>query len=158
MQRWVEISFDCLPLRSIGRLDIPLDASPKYQAQCERIKAAMEKHGNLNTFYLYNSQCVFHLTNHPQLGMLHFSFEGTVLTDADDLRTQASDLQVELRKETCDWLIEPVVQWFHESVSHAVRAEFNRYIEAGDLYLAKERAEKLRAQADAQGGFVGMYL
>ncbi len=158
MQRWVEITFDCLPLRSIGRLDIPLDASPKYQAQCERIKTAMEKHGNLNTFYLYNAQCVFHLTNDPQLGMLQFSFEGTVLTDADDLRTQASDLQVELRKETCDWLIEPVVQWFHESVSHAVRAEFNRYIEAGDLNLAKERAEKLRAQADAQGGFLGMYL
>ena len=25
----VQISFDCLPLRSIGRLDIPLDASPE---------------------------------------------------------------------------------------------------------------------------------
>ena len=29
MDRWVEISFDCLPLRSVGRLDIPMDASPK---------------------------------------------------------------------------------------------------------------------------------
>jgi hypothetical protein len=65
---------------------------------------------------------------------------------------------VELRKETCDWLIEPVVKWFHESVSHAVQAEFDRYIEAGDLDRAKERMERLRAQADAQGGFVGMYL
>ena len=43
MQRWVEVSFDCLPLRSIARLDIPIDASPKYRARCERIKAAMEE-------------------------------------------------------------------------------------------------------------------
>ena len=158
MQRWVEITFDCLPLRSIGRLDIPLDASPKYQAMCQRIKKAMERHGSLNAYYLYNAECVFHLTNDEQLGMLHFKFEGTLLTDTEDLRTKSSDLTVELRKETCDWLIEPVVQWFHESVSHAVRAEFNRYIEAGDLDRAKERMEKLRAQADAQGGFLGMYL
>lgn len=158
MQRWVEITFDCLPLRSIGRLDVPLDASPKYQALCHRIKAAMEKHGSLNAYYLYNAQCVFHLTNNAQLGMLQFTFEGTVLTDAEDLHAKSSDLSVELQKETCDWLIEPVVRWFHESVSHAVRAEFDRYIEAGDLDRAKERMEKLRAQADASGGYVGMYL
>jgi hypothetical protein len=158
MHRWVEISFDCLPLRSIGRVDVPLDASPKYQSLCERIKAAMEKHGTLNSYYLYNAECVFHLTNHPQQGMLQFRFEGTLLTDTDDRHAKASDLTVELRKETCDWLIEPVVQWFHESVSHAVRSEFDRYIEAGDLERAKERLEKLRAQADAQGGYLGMYL
>jgi hypothetical protein len=29
--RYVEIVFDCLPLRSVGRLDIPIDASPKYR-------------------------------------------------------------------------------------------------------------------------------
>jgi hypothetical protein len=158
MQRWVEITFDCLPLRSIGRLDIPLDASPKYQALCERIKAAMEKHGSLNAYYLYNAECVFHLTNHEQIGMLQFRFEGTVLTDADDLHAKSTDLAVELRRETCDWLIEPVVKWFHESVSHAVRCEFERYIEAGDLERAKQRMEQLRAQADAQGGYLGMYL
>ena len=100
MQRWVEISFDCLPLRSIGRLDVPLDASPKYQALCHRIKTAMEKHGSLNAYYLYNARCVFHLTNHSQLGMLQFSFEGTVLTDAEDLHAKSSDLMVELQKET----------------------------------------------------------
>ena len=90
--------------------------------------------------------------------MLQFTFEGTLLTDAEDLHAKSSDLAVKLQKETCDWLVEPVVQWFHESVSHAVRAEFNRYIEAGDLDRAKERMEKLRAQADASGGYVGMYL
>ena len=43
MDQWVEIRFDCLPLRSVTRLDIPLDASPKYQAFCHRVKAAIEK-------------------------------------------------------------------------------------------------------------------
>ena len=37
MNRWVEIAFDCLPLRTITRLDIPIDASPAYQQRCERI-------------------------------------------------------------------------------------------------------------------------
>jgi hypothetical protein len=158
MERWVEISFDCLPLRSIGRLDIPLDASPKFREQCERIKQATEKHGTLNTYYLRNAECVFHLTNDPQRGMLQFTFEGTLLTDPEDLKTKGSDLLVSLRRETCDWLREPVVTWFHESVTHAVETEFNRYIVAGDLEKTKLRMEKLKAQADAQGGFLGMYL
>ncbi len=51
----VEIAFDCLPLRSVGRLDIPLDASPDFRSRCERIKAAMEKHGTHNSYYLYNA-------------------------------------------------------------------------------------------------------
>ena len=55
MDRWVEISFDCLPLRGIGRLDIPMDASPKYQQRCERIKDAMERHGSFNSYFLYNA-------------------------------------------------------------------------------------------------------
>ena len=45
--RYVDIVFDCLPLRSIGRMDIPLDASPKYRARCERIKHALAVHGEL---------------------------------------------------------------------------------------------------------------
>ena len=76
MDRWVEISFDCLPLRSVGRLDIPIDASPKYRQRCERIKRALEKHGSHNTYYLYNAECRFHLTNDPALGMATFRFEG----------------------------------------------------------------------------------
>ena len=42
MNRYVEISFDCLPLRSVGRLDIPMDASPKYRERCERINAPLK--------------------------------------------------------------------------------------------------------------------
>lgn len=156
--RWVEISFDCLPLRTVGRLDIPLDASPKFRQRCERVKAAMEKHGSFNSYFLYGASCKFHLTNHPVNGMLEFKFEGTVLTDPTDTRTDRTDLTVELVKETCDWLTAPIVNWFQESVAHAVRVEFDRYIEAGDLQKTKERIAQLQAQTDQGGGYVGMYL
>lgn len=158
MERYVEIGFDCLPLRTIGRFDVPLDASPKYRALCERIKAAIEKHGSHNSYFLYNAHCRYRLANHPTLGMIEFKFEGTVLTDPSDLKTVSSDLTVTLDRETCDWLTEPIVQWFHETVTHSVRFEFDRYIEAGDLEQAKQRMEKMRAAADQSGGYVGMYL
>lgn len=158
MERWVEINFDCLPLRTIGRMDIPLDASPKYRALCERIKVAIEKHGSHNAYFLYNALCRYRLLNHPQLGMIEFRFTGTVLTDADDLRTKTSDLEIELVRETIDWLTEPVVKWFTETVHRSVEAEFDRYIVAGDLDQAKARMEKIRQAADQSGGYMGMYL
>jgi len=158
MNRYVDITFDCLPLRTISRVDIPIDASPKYRARCERILKAMEAHGTFNTYYLYNARCIYHLTNHPEQGMLEFAFEGTVMTDASDRVTERSDLQVELIRETCDWLTEPIVAWFTESVRRAVQAEFDRYIAAGDLEQAVRRIERLQKESDQQGGFVGMYL
>lgn len=158
MKQWVEIAFDCMPLRSIGRLDIPLDASPKFRQRCLRIKEALERHGTLNSYYLYNAKCLFRVTNHDELGMIEFRFEGTLLTDSDDCHSKSCDLQVELVRETCDWLTEPVVQWFKETVPHAVLAEFDRYIAAGDLEQTKQRLEKIRAASDESGGFVGMYL
>lgn len=158
MSRWVEISFDCLPLRTINRLDIPLDASPKYRALCERIKQAIEKHGQHNTYYLYNAKCIYHLANHAELGMLEFRFEGVVLTDAVDASTERCDLTAELVRETCDWLAEPIVAWFKETVSHSVAVEFNRYIDAGDLAEAKKRIEAIQSASDDASGFVGMYL
>jgi len=158
MNRWVEIAFDCLPLRSVGRMDIPLDASPKFRERCLRIKAALEKHGAFNTYYLYNATCKFHLTNREERGMIEFRFDGTAITDPTDLRTDRCDLGVELVRETCDWLTAPIVEWFQQSVSHAVRVEFDRYIEAGDLAKAKERMQKLQAEIEKSGGHVGMYL
>lgn len=159
MSRFVEISFDCLPLRSVTRLDIPIDASPRYRARCERIKAAIERHGSHNSYFLYDANCVFHLTNQPDLGTLEFSFEGTVLTDpANDRESVLADLEVTLVRETCDWLTEPVVAWFKETVSQAVLVEFNRYIEAGDLAQTLKRIAALQAKADQSGGYVGMYL
>jgi hypothetical protein len=158
MKQFVEIEFDCLPLRSVGRLDIPLDASPKHRQRCEQIKHALEAHGSHNTYYLYNARCTFHLTNEPDFGMLQYTFEGTVMTDDTDQKTQRCDLQVELVRETCDWLTEPVSKWMADTVSRAVLVEFDRYIAAGDLAQTVERIAKLQAQSDAREGFVGMYL
>jgi hypothetical protein len=158
LQRYVEITFDCLPLRSISRLDIPIDASPRYRQRCENIKAAIERHGSHNSYYLYNAQCVFHLTNDAELGMLDFRFEGTVLTDPTDQKTIYADLQTRLDRETCDWLTEPVVAWFKDTVPRAIMAEFDRYIAAGDLEQAKKRAAAIQAKADQSGGYMGMYL
>lgn len=158
MEARVHISFDCIPLRSVTRFDAPLDASPGFKALCERVKHAAERHGLHNTYYLHNAKCVYHLTNDPEIGMVEFAFEGTVLTDAEDLKTLHCDLQVELRRETCEWLTEPVVSWFRETVEQAVRVEFDRYIAAGDLRQTIERIERTEAQIDSQGGFLGMGL
>jgi len=158
MNRWVEIEFDCLPLRMVGRWDVPLDASPKYRAFCERIKQAIAKHGSHNSYYLYNARCVYHLANHDELGMIEFRFEGVALTDAADARTETCDLSVELLRENCDWLTEPVVNWFAETVPRSVCIEFDRFINAGDLEQTKKRIEQLQATSDDAGGYLGMYL
>ena len=158
MSQHVDIRFDCLPLRSVTRLDIPIDASPVYRARCERIKEALEKHGSHNTYFLYNAQCAFHLTNQSDFGMVQYSFEGTVITDPSDEHTIHCDLHVELVRETCDWLTEPVSTWLAATVSKAVQVEFDRYIAAGDLAQTIQRIRKLQAETDERGGYVGMYL
>jgi len=158
MERWVEVTFDCLPLRSIGRFEIPIDASPKYKAHCQRVKAALDKHGSHNAYYLHNARCTYHLANSDALGAVHFRFTGTVLTDSEDCRAARCDLDVELVGETCDWLTEPAVRWFTQTVPKTVAVEFDRYIEAGDLKRTIERIEKIQAESDQAGGYVGMYL
>jgi len=158
MNRWVDISFDCLPLRSVTRLDIPLDASPKFRAKCERIKQAIETHGTHNTYYLHQAHCAFHLTNDPNVGMVRFFFEGTIFTDHTDARAEHAHLTVTLDGETCEWLTPSDLEFLSRSVTPAVLVEFNRYIAAGDLEQTKKRLELLQAQTEESGGFVGMYL
>ncbi len=158
MNQFVQIEFDCLPLRSLPRLDAPPDAPPEQEALALSVRQAVRKHGAHNTFYLYNARCVFHLTNDPNVGMLEFAFQGTVLTDADDRRAQSCDLEVELARDVCDWITAPVVEWFRETVSRAVQVEFDRYIAAGDLQKTVERMERLAEATDSSGGFVGMGL
>jgi hypothetical protein len=159
MSSFVEISFDCLPLRSVPRLDVPLDdAEADVVEFAKRLRQAVVKHGQFNTYYLYDARCVFHLTNDETIGMVGFRFEGTVLTDGDDQKTLTSDLVVELAGEVCDWLTAGAVAWLQETVSHAVRIEFDRYIHAGDLKRTIERLEKFRAESDAHGGYLGMGL
>lgn len=158
MAEAVNISFDCIPLRSVRSREIPEDASPKYRARCERVVAAMDTHGVHNTYYLHNGTCVFRLTNSATLGMLEFSFEGTVFTDAKDLKTVRSDLSIEIAKETCPWLTEPVVQWFVRTVEQAVIVEFDRFITAGDLERSIQRHDQIEADSDQHSGYIGMYL
>jgi len=155
---WVEIEFDCLPLRTVTRLDVPVDASPAYEQFVLRVKSAIEKHGTHNSFYLYSASCTFHLTNDPQNGMVRYSVEGVVLTDDTDQKSRACDFSIRLDGETCSWLTEPIVEFLAESVKHAMMAEFDRYILAGDLEKTRQRIEKIQSEAEAAGGFIGMYL
>lgn len=156
--QWVEIAFDCLPLRGVSRLDAPIDASPKFHQFCLRVKAALEKHGAQNTYYLHRAHCRYHLTNRPDWGTVEFEFEGTVLTDSEDRRCERCDLDVKLVAETCDWLTRPVVEWFQQTVSRSVAAEFDRFIAAGDLTRTQERLRQIEQASDAAQGFLGMYL
>ena len=156
--RWVEIEFDCLPLRTVQRVDVPLDASPKYEAIVLGVKAAIEEHGVHNTYYLHNAACTYHLTNDASRGMVRFKVEGTVITDATDSHTKSCHVDVKLERENCDWLNEAVVRWLSESAREALVVEFNRYILAGDLTKAEERIKKIQAESDASEGYMGMYL
>jgi hypothetical protein len=139
-------------------MDIPIDASPAYRARCERIKKAIETHGSHNTYFLYNASCAYHLTNNAELGLLEYTFEGTALTDDADQKTVQCHLEVQLKRETCEWLTEPIVNWFKETVPHSVSVEFDRYIAAGDLAQTVQRVARLQAETEGKGGFVGMYL
>ena len=85
MNRWVDISFRCVPLRSVPRMSPPLDATNEVVEIYRRLREAAQKHGFHNSYYLHDGKCVYHLTNHEQIGMLEFRFEGTVLTDATGL-------------------------------------------------------------------------
>ncbi|MCA9134128.1 MAG: hypothetical protein KDA45_13265 [Planctomycetales bacterium] len=156
--RWVEVEFDCMPLRSVPRVDVPLDASPKLAEKILRVKAAIEKHGTLNTYYLHQARCTFHLTNDSAQGMLEFDFEGVLLTDEQDMHARSCDLQVSLRRETCDWLNQAIVDWFSETVRRNVMLEFDRFISAGDLSKTVQRIEQIQQASDQAGGYVGMYL
>ena len=158
MNRWVDITFRCLPLRSVASFAPPVDAPQEVAVTYRRLRAAAQKHGLHNTYYLHEGTCTFHLTNHDQIGTIEFAFAGTVLTDAGDVHTLRCDLEVELTGEVCEWLVAPVVDWFAESVREAVKVEFDRFIVAGDLGKAIERLRQLQAASDAQEGFLGAWL
>jgi hypothetical protein len=158
MAQSVTISFECLPLRAISRFDVPLDAPPDYEALANRIRRAVETHGLHNSYYLHRASCDFHLTNDPSVGLLSFRFEGVVLTDPCDRNTLHCHLDVDLVAETCDWLTEPVVKWFSETVRRAVQSEFDQFIRSGDLERTVQRMLRLQQDCDSHGGFLGMWL
>ena len=158
MNQWVEIAFDCLPLRSVSRFDAPLDADQSTHEKAKRIKAAVETHGSHNTYYLHNADCVFHFTNDKSKGRVEFAFEGVVCTCPKDQTAVSASLSIDLRKEDCSWLNQAIVDWLKETVQHAVLVEFNRFIEAGDLRRTADRIAALEREMEDRQGFVGMYL
>jgi hypothetical protein len=129
----VGIAFDCLPLRLVSRLDVPLDASDALRRRAERIKAAVETFGAERTYFLYNAHCVFRFANSEVDGVCRFDFDGFVLTDAGDRRCEQTLLETRLVSETCGGISEPVQAWLAERVRRAVAIEFDRFIAAGQL-------------------------
>lgn len=154
----VRITFDCLPLRSVKLVEPSADLSPKFRQFLTSLSDAIDKHGRYNTYYLHQAECLYQLTNDPAVGTLVFAFEGTLLTDSTDSRTLSADLKIRLLRETCDWLTEPVVEWFRTAVRRAVIVEFDRYITAGDLKRTQERIESLQKVSEQSGGYLGMGL
>jgi hypothetical protein len=151
----VDIEFDCLPLRSVGRFDIPLDASAAFRARCERLKQAIDTYDNQHAYFLYNTQCTYRLANSEIANMLRFTFDGVVLTDLSDRQAERAELTIELTAETCGGVPPAVHQWLRGVVERAVLIEFDRFISAGQL--AARVAELTTAgNLTAIGDFSGM--
>jgi len=144
-----------MPLRSVGRVDIPIDASPEFHARLEHLKRAIDKHGVENAYFLYNSRCIYRLANSDIEGMLRFSFEGTVFTDRSDAKADRADLDVELVSETCGGVPAVVLDWFTLAVERAVLVEFDRFIASGHLERRVAEFERLTHLAELSN-FTGM--
>jgi hypothetical protein len=149
----IEIAFDCLPLRSIGRLDVPLDASEEFRVRAERLKAALADFGAKRTYYLTSAHCVFRFANSAIEGACRFEFEGIVRTDAGDRVCSETHLDVRLASETCSGVPAEVAAWLADRVREAVRIEFDRFIAAGQLERA---AQSAAATLAGLGGVSGL--
>ncbi len=150
MEGSVDISFACLPLRSVGRLDVPMDASGIYRIRYERLRSTIEEYGLDRTYYLYDAHCTFRLANSEIEGMLRFNFEGIVRTDAGDAITEEVKLETELVSETCGGVPEEVQQWLHTRIERAVALEFDRFISAGQLGNRTEELGQLERLSDLE--------
>jgi hypothetical protein len=157
MEPVVDIAFACLPLRCVGRMDAPLDASLVYRARYENLVAALEKYGPERTYFLYDARCVFRLANSEVENMLRFEFEGIVRTDASDLLTESADLVVTLTSDTCGGMPAEVLAWFKGRVEKAVAIEFDRFIAAGQLSQRSQEIGQIERLSDLTG-FSGMNL
>jgi hypothetical protein len=155
MEPQVDIEFDCLPLRSVGRVDVPLDASRAFRARCEQLQRAIDAHGTQNAYFLYNTRCVFRLANSDLVNMVRFTFDGTVITDRSDGLADRADLTVKLTAETCGGVPPEVLRWFRPVVERAVLNEFDRFILAGRLAARVDELGMVTCVADL-AGFAGM--
>lgn len=150
----VDIEFDCLPLRAVYRVDIPLDASPAFRTRCERLQHAIDTHGSERAYFLYNGQCTYRLANSEIANMLRFEFDGTVLTDLSDCQAERADLSIDLTAETCDGVPHAALEWLRGVVNRAVLVEFDWFISAGrlaDRVAELGRIENLASVSDFAG-------
>ena len=155
MQPVVDIAFDCLPLRSVARVDVPLDASPAFRARCERLQKATEAHAGENAYFLYNTRCTYRLANSDIENMLRFSFDGTLLRDRSDCKAEWADLKVVLTAETCGGVPTAALEWLRGVVYRAVLIEFDRFIADGRLAQRVEELEDISSISDIDS-FAGM--
>ena len=155
MQPVVDIAFDCLPLRSVARVDVPLDASPAFRARCQRLQQAIEVHTGKNAYFLYNTRCTYRLANSDIDNMLRFSFDGTLLTDRSDCKADRADLNVALTAETCGGVPPAALDWLHGIVTRAVLIEFDRFIADGQLADRVKQLGSIDSITDVEG-FAGM--
>jgi len=152
----VTIVFECLPFRLVGHMGMPLDASEEQMALWRRFRAAMAKHGTANTYFLYNADCAFRLSNGPE-GYLRFVFEATVKTDEKDQHPTAIDLASLLAESDFDLpLHTSVLEFFRQAVQRAVLAEFQLFIDAGNLKRALAQREHILREWDRTRGFIGI--
>jgi hypothetical protein len=141
----------------LGRMDVPIDASPAFRARCERLKQAIERHGVENSYFLYNARCVYRLANSDVDGMLRFTLEGTILTDRSDVKAEHADLAIELAGDTCGGVPAEVIAWFRTVIERAVLIEFDRFIAAGQLAERVNQLGHVEQLADVTD-FAGMNL
>jgi hypothetical protein len=151
----VTIVFECLPFRLVGHTGMPLDASDEQQALWRRFRAAMAKHGTANTYFLYNADCIFKLSNGPD-GFVRFVFEATVKTDEKDERPIDIDLACRLAESDFERISPEVQNFVREAVRRAVLAEFQLFIDAGNLKRALAQREHILREWDRTRGFIGM--
>jgi hypothetical protein len=152
----VAIVFECLPFRFVGHSGMPLDASEEQMALWRRFRAAMAKHGTANTYFLYNADCTFTLSNGPG-NTIRFLFEATVRTDAKD--EHPIDIDLACRVAETDFDLPPstvVLDFLRDVVRRAVLAEFQLFIDAGNLKRALAQKEHILREWDRNRGFVGM--
>ena len=140
LSSFVDVEFESIPLRSVGRLDVPLDASDAQRRRAEHMQLAIKAYGQERTYFLQDARCVFRFANSDVQGICRFEFDGVVRTDAGDRKCEEADLQVTLVSETCGGVPEPVETWLAERVRQAVMVEFDRFIAAGQHGASGEPA------------------
>lgn len=147
----IDVEFDCIPLRTVGRLDVPLDASDAQRRRASHMQTAINAYGVERTYFLQNARCVFRFANSDVEGICRFDFEGVVRTDAGDRKCEDADLEVTLVSETCGGVPASIEAWLVERVRHAVIVEFDRFIAAGQLHASSGEAIHAVPAADLDG-------